>query len=261
MISLLTAAMLCAGSCNRATEMRYDGIESSGEPHSIAHLKSLCTGSSRTIREEIAVSGRVTGNDRYGEFVHMLVLEDESGGICLFLDGDRLADEYPFGSEVTVSCNGLTLCQYGGKVQLGATPGDYGAGRISQEYAARCLRTGPPPAEAPRPVPAAIPEIGSRHIDTYIRLDGVRFTGRGSWCDSDPVTGAPVTTEHTIADDAGNTFTVRTAGTCIYANEPLPSGTGSLCGIVDCFNGKYSLRITNCEVRFVNAGASPTTAP
>ena len=79
----------------------------------------------------------------------------------------------------------------------------------------------------------------------------MRFTDAGTtWCDTDPETGRTVATERTIADARGRTFTVRTAGTCVYAKEPVPQGTGSLYGIIDYFAGKYTLRVTNREAVF-----------
>ena len=53
-----------------------------------------------------------------------------------------------------------------------------------------------------------------------------------------------------ILDAEGNEFTVRSVATCVYAKEPVPSGTGSLYGIIDYFAGKYTLRVTNREAAF-----------
>ncbi len=100
-----------------------------------------------------------------------------------------------------------------------------------------------------------------RHTDTYVHFEGVRFVQQGNWCDPDPETGRPATTERQIADASGREFTVRTAGTCTYATEPVPQGTGSVYGIIDYFNGKYTLRIANREVDFATVAARPTACP
>lgn len=84
-----------------------------------------------------------------------------------------------------------------------------------------------------------------------MRFDGVQFADAGkTWCDTDPETGRTVATERTILDAGGNEFTVRSTATCVYAKEPVPSGTGSLYGIIDYFAGKYTLRVTNREAAF-----------
>lgn len=254
-----TLLLVLAAACDKASAPRY-GEE--GRIRSIAYLKSLCAGAqSVVVREEFAIRGRVTGNDRFGEFYKTLILEDDSGGIGIAADCDRLADRYPFGCEVTVQCNGLTLNESGGKIQLGTTPTEQGAGRIPRDELPRYLRVGPTPGAPPRPARLAFSEIGPRHTDTYVRFDGVRFPEGGSWCATDPVTHRSMTTEHPITDAGGRSFLIRAAGTCTYADEPVPSGTGSVCGIVDYFNGRFSLRITNYEIRFVSAATLPTTYP
>lgn len=93
----------------------------------------------------------------------------------------------------------------------------------------------------------SISEISLRDVDTYVRFDQVRFTTQGTWCDIDPLSGKRLTTERTIVDSTGATFRVRTLGSAQYAGEPLPKGKGSLCGIVDYFNGEFALRVTNYE--------------
>ena len=90
-----------------------------------------------------------------------------------------------------------------------------------------------------------------RDAGRYLRFEGVRFADPGvSWCDTDPVTLAWMTTERKLVDAAGRTLSVRTLAGCRYAAEPLPSGNGSVQGILDYFNGEFSLRITNREFFF-----------
>ena len=98
-------------------------------------------------------------------------------------------------------------------------------------------------------------------VAVYMLASRKRFVQQGNWCDPDPETGRPATTERQIADASGREFTVRTAGTCTYATEPVPQGTGSVYGIIDYFNGKYTLRIANREVDFATVAALPTACP
>ena len=89
----------------------------------------------------------------------------------------------------TVRCNGLTLCDYGGKIQLGTTPGDGGAGCIPREELARYIRTEPPGGETPSAQLLTFDAVSARHIDTRVRFDDVRFADAGkTWCDTDPET-------------------------------------------------------------------------
>lgn len=55
----------------------------------------------------------------------------------------------------------------------------------------------------------------------------MRFADEGTtWCDFDPESGDPVTTDRTLLDAAGRQFVVRTDRRCLYARKPLPAGEG-----------------------------------
>lgn len=264
---LILAAVLCmAAACNSATEPLRPEQPAAETVHSIAQLKNLCAGlTSTAVTRDIVIQGRIVGNDLYGEFYKTLVVEDASGGISIAVDQTPLADTYRWGALLTVRCNGLWLCDYGGKIMLGAQPGEFGAGRIPEEELARYFTVSQNVATSPLATPLALSEVGPRHIDTRVRFDNVRFEQQGvMWCDFDPLTGQCLTTERTILDPDGNRFVVRTASTCSYATEPLPSGSGSLYGVVDYFAGKYSLHVSNRGALFdgpFSAAAPPTACP
>ncbi len=248
-ISLLLAATLgCAAGCSRSDGWNDPGKEEP-ETYSIAWLKSQGRGESRLLTEAIVVRGRVVANDRYGEWSRSLVIEDETGGITIFADAVRLADRYPFGATVVLYCNGLRLYDLGGKIVVGAEPSAYGFGIAAEEVASH-LHRGEDRPSAPEPRVVSLDAIRAESVDTYVQVRNVRFCERAGWCDRDPETGRYVDTERTIVDEAGRTFLVRTSGGCLYAKESLPEGKGSICGVVDCFNGKYTLRVVNREIDF-----------
>lgn len=260
----LSLLILLAG-CDRASEPGFDGEGPGPAPtpqHTVTYLKSLCDGKvSVKVTQDIVIRGFVTANDLYGEFSRTLVVEDASGGISIAADHASLSDDYPFGTIVNVRCNGLTLCNYGGKIELGTTPGENGAGRIPRTELSRYIRTEPPGGEIHRAAPLTFGEVSARHIDTRVRFDEVRFTQAGTWCDTDPETGRVVATERIIADTEGREFVVRSAGTCTYAKEPLPQGKGSLYGIIDYFDGKFTLRVTNRGAVFSDSADASAAHP
>ena len=228
-------ALLLLAACDRTSKLSFEG-GAPGGVHTIADLKARCTANSVAVTEDITLEGVVTGNDFYGEFYKTLVVEDASGG--------------------------LTLGDYGGKIQLGTAPdGDYGVGRIPREELGRYLRRNPDKDRRPRPAVCTFDAIGPRQTDTYVCFEGVRFTEAGPWCDTDPETSEPQTSERTLTDAQGRTFRVRTLGTCAYATEPVPQGTGSVYGIIDYFNGKYTLRVSERRVEFANAAGLPRAYP
>lgn len=260
-VSVVLALAALAG-CDKASGLKYDDGTPKGRV-TIAELKSRCTGDCTAVTEDITVGGVVTGNDLYGEFYKTLVVEDASGGISIAVDATELYVDYPVGTALTIHCNGLALCDYGGKVMLGTRPTgeNAGPGRIPLAEVGLYLRRKQAEVAPVRPRTLSFGEVGMRYADTYVHFEGVRFTQQGNWCDPDPETGRPAATERRIADASGREFIVRTAGTCTYATEPVPQGTGSVYGIIDYFNGKYTLRITNREVDFATVARRPTTYP
>jgi len=253
---LLLAALSAA--CDRATTIDFETPQLPGATCSIARLKSLCDGQRRPIADQTVVRGTVTGNNRYGEFYREIVIQDATGGLTIAADYPAADNPYPLGEELIVYCNGLTLYDYGGKIELGKVTEEGVC--IPREELEQHLRLSGRTPEQITATPVRIDRLTASHADTYIRIDSVRFVESGAWCDRDPETGHRTTTRHTIADTRGNTLTVRTLGSCIYAGEPLPEGSGSLCGIVDCFGGSCSLRITGFETAFVVTPATPPTA-
>ena len=259
-ISLLTAT---AG-CNSASEPVYRSAPEESRI-SIAGLKSYCDGVvSAPVTEDLTVCGQVVANDLYGEFSQEIVIQDDSGGIGVALEGTGLSNRFPFGALVEIRCNGLVLTDYGGKVGIGSASGEYGSEAIPAEEIDRHVRISTDVGEMPRACRLAFDEVRSRYIDTRVRFDNVRFAEPGrTWCDTDPAEGRVVTTEREIVDSEGRRLAVRTLRTCDYALEPLPDGEGSLVGVLDYFGGEYMLRVTFREMDFpgTKKGAPETDTP
>lgn len=245
-------SLLLAVGCNRASEPRF-GQSPAATRLSIAGLKTLCdAASSARIARDAAVRGEVVANDLYGEFRREIIIQDETGGISVAVEGEQLADRFPFGAIVEIRCNGLSLCDYGGKIRLGTEPGDDGApGEIPEEEIERHIRIVGAVDTEPRVQVLRPGEVTDRQVDTRVRFEEVRFVDVGAaWCNVDPETNRLVTTERGIVDADGDRFIVRTLWSCDYGAESLPEGSGSLTGVIDYFGGKYSLRVTFREKEF-----------
>lgn len=249
--------LLLLGGCSRATAPD-DGSGTPAVVQSIAQLKASCGSTGTVIRQEIAVQGVVTGNDRYGEFVRQLVIEDATGGLLIDIEATELHQRYPVGMRLTLHCNGLTLMNYGGRIELMADPSDpYGRNGIAAGDLARFLYPAAGSGEAPRPALRQLGELGADQLDTFVRVEGVRFAAtaaseglEAAWCRRDPQSGETLTTEHTLIDRAGSTFIVRVPATADYARDALPTGEGALCGIVGRFDGHYVLRVADHGIYF-----------
>ena len=158
--------------CDRATALRYaDGDPAGRQTITVAALKERCHGPSVRIAEELNIRGMVVANDAYGEFPKTLVLEDGTGGIEILADLPDLSHDYELGCSMTVLCNGLSLGDYGGKIQMGApSEGSYPVARIPAERIARHLRRNSGNIGGRIPLTLGFDDLASHLISRYVRF-------------------------------------------------------------------------------------------
>ena len=254
-VTLIIIASGLLQGCTIATEDSDNtpAVEYPDSPNnriSIAHLKSLCRADRTVITEDISIEGHIIVNDLYGEYIKSIVIADDSGCIEISVDCASTAEIFFVGARIVVSCSSLALGDYGGRIILGSTASDeYSVGRIAERDFGRYFLIDKSKPKEIIPQVVQISEIDTTHIGNYIEFRKVHFTAGGyaEWCDKDEE-GKYITTERTIADSSGNEFSVRTIAECTYCNEMLPQGVCTLRGIVEYFNGHYSLRIINHQI-------------
>ena len=251
---VIAGSVLLSCSVEREDNADTPPAEYPETPHSkvsIAHLKSLCRTDRVVITDDISIEGHIIVNDLYGEFIKSIVVADESGCLEVSVDCTSTAEIFFVGARMVVSCSSLALGDYGGRIILGAATSDeYSVGRVAEKDFSRYFLIDTSKPKEITPQVTKISNIDATHIGNYIELRDVRFIdgGAAEWCDKDTESGEYVTTERTITDPAGNEFTVRTLAECTYRNETLPQEVCTLRGIVDYFNGQYSLRVINHQI-------------
>lgn len=219
---------------------------------SIAHLKTLATGQSRTITEDISIEGYIVANDLFGEYYKSIVLCDESGGIEISIETNSTASIFPCAAKVRVHCTSLVLGNYFGRVILGAKSYDYTVGRIDESDFTRYFTIDRLSPKTIEPTPITIAEISPALIGNYVEIADVEFTdgGKQRWCDIDCESGEIITTERELCDTQGHSIWIRTIAQCSYASEMLPTGRGRIRGIIERYSNHYSLRIVNRQFDF-----------
>ena len=102
------------------------------------------------------------------------------------------------------------------------------------------------------PTATTIAELTPSHIGNYVVINHLSFKEQAgmTWCDKDPLTGQYITTVRTAYDSDNRPLSIRTIAQCDYRSEAIPSGQGSLYGIVEYVNGEYTLRIVNHGIVF-----------
>lgn len=86
---------------------------------SIAALKALYTGKPYHIEDDIVIKGTIISSDNSGNIYRSLYIQDETGAIEVKIGSSGLYNDYKTGQTLYVKCEGLTLGNYGGMLQIG----------------------------------------------------------------------------------------------------------------------------------------------
>ncbi|HNW97105.1 MAG TPA: DUF5689 domain-containing protein [Bacteroidales bacterium] len=196
-------------------------------------------GSLESIDTNIIIKGIVTANDETGNIYKAIYIEDDSAGIQIPINDTYLYSTYAVGQPVYVKCQGLALGEYGGNIQLGYIVGGV-IGRIPVNEIANHLFLDSLPGNAPIPVNLTIPTIlsSTSYYNRLVKIDNVFFPDSGQ-----TFSLTTATTNHNIQDLNGNIVVMRTSNYATFASSLMPSGTGSVTGILSVYNGTRQLYI------------------
>ena len=215
-------------------------------PVSIAFVKYCYKGYPYTFTEDYRIRGIVVSTDRSGNYYKTLAVADDSGAIEVKVNCERLFEYYYIGTPVEIYCNGLTVGGIGGTVQLGASPsGGYETGYIDFADMALKIRITGEQAEVV-PVKVCVADIDDSLLGSLVAVESVQFTefSGEAWCDEDQddPTGFRDTVR-TVISALGDEIGVYTSRRAEFASWALPSGSGSIEGILSVYDGRYVLRV------------------
>lgn len=213
----------------------------------IAHVKSLFTGTIIPIDSDFVIKGVVIGDDHSGNLYKSLVIQDSTGGINIQLDQSNFFTTYKVGRNVFIKCRGLVLGDYNGLIQLGGyidhSSGTPSVGRIPQSLIPAHLVAGK--WNQPYTV-KTITDISSLdyNIDQnkIIRIDNVHFENSAvcqTWADLIGQTSG----NRNLVDANGNIIVVRTSNFTTFAGNKIPGDTGSVIGIFQIYGSTAQLII------------------
>ena len=227
----------------------------------IAELKARhIVGEFEEITDDVIIKGVVISDDQPGNFFRKLQIEDATGGIELAIDATELHNDYPVGREVFVKCQGLTLGDFAGFMQLGLGTVPSGSftntGRIPELVLGNYLIKGAR-GEAPQGTVVTLDDLNADSYDEnlgrLITLENVEFAA-SSVGETYAIGGSnPQTVNLDITDCSGNTIILRTSGFSSFANQVVPSGNGNLTAVYTLFNSTRQLVIRDTsDVDFPN---------
>ena len=106
---------------------------------SIAEVKAMYAANGSKpylVRKRCVIKGQVTTSDQVGNLYKTLYIQDETAGIEIKIGKNGLYNEYKLGQWIYVDCDGLTIGNYNGMINIGyADPtGEYETGYLEHSY-------------------------------------------------------------------------------------------------------------------------------
>lgn len=267
---LIIIAIFCLTGCNNWEEPKFEVPQYVGpEPNKtirdllnchvnvgVYALDSICK-----YDETFIVDGVVVSTDEGGNYYKSLVIQDETGAIELQLDQSGLFNHYPLGQKVVLDCRGLIIGDYHNKFQVGWEYELYSVGRINSMYITRYLYKDGVPSLDNLPEPLTTDQIdftSYNDVSKLVKLENCQFS-EASW--GKPLSYNDYVTEHELnVPGVANPIIVRTSNYAKFRSMPVPSGVGTLYGILSVYNSSYQLMIrTRDDIQFDEAGGGTTS--
>ena len=201
----------------------------------IAELKALYTGASLVIEDPLIIEGVIVADDSSGNFFRALILQDETAGIEIRFAVTDLYNDYPMWRKLYVNCQGLTLSNYNGVLQLG----DVQAALIDKHLCRGAKN------QVVTPKVLTIAELNASHIHTLVRLEKVQFddgSAGQTYANAVALQSRNLTLKECETDDK---ILVRSSGYSDFANVVSPTGSGSIEAIYSVFQSDQQLFIRN----------------
>lgn len=189
------------------------------------------------ITTNVIVKGIVVANDESGNLYKQIYIEDDSAGLQIQLDDQNLFNTYKIGQTVYVKCKGLALGEYGGNLQLGYDVEGV-INRIPSALITAHLLLDSVPGAPPDPKLITIPTLSDSRLNMLVKLEGIHFADVGQ-----PFSLSTATTNRNMLDATGNILVLRTSNYATFASSLIPSGTGTVTGILSIYNSGYQFYI------------------
>lgn len=256
-ILLAFCAVLALTACERTYDVpplnvpHYDGPAPNTN---IAQLLSKYTGYTDTkgvtIEDDLYLRATVSGNDESGNIYKGIYVDDGSNGLLFKVDQTGMANLYRVGQDVVIKLKGLAIGSYGGMVQIGAPSTDpkYSTGFIPGATLSEVFALD---GEINNSAYLLGKEFNSfdefkanaeKYMGRVITINGVSFVNGGSNIFAPKKADGSV---QSVNESIGGwtNLVVRTSSAADFANETLPSGKGSLTGMLTKYRDTYQLII------------------
>lgn len=226
--------------------------------------------------EDYIIHGRVISSDASGNIYRYLLIQDETSAINLSINGQNMWSHYRIGQDIVINVTDLYMGAYGGFYQIGWL-GEYsGAASTSfldpDIFELHSQLNGMPSSKDPKLVTmdgtwpsdqpycvvlnslSDITSLAPTSLSTDTKRGGLDMMGQlveiqnVSFVDGGKEPFAPYheTVNRNITDGT-NTLIVRNSGYSNFYNTMLPEGTGTVRGILSCYNSDWQILLRSAD--------------
>jgi len=214
-----------------------------------------------SIKGDTIIKGVIIGNDESGNIYKQLIIQDGTSGIVVNIDRANMYTEYKVGQRVFIKCKGMYIGDYNSLVQIGYIY-QGGIGQLPSILVPEHIFKDSLPGKTPEPVTMSIPTTinpsNVAKVSTLVKFENVQFVEAGQvYCPSNVSSAI----DRTIKDANGTPLIVRNSKHASFASALMPSGTGTVVGILSNYRGKPQLvlRDTSDVYGFTGGGSTPGT--
>ncbi len=225
------------------------------ENYSILKLKQAYT-TLDSIKGDTIIKGIIIGNDESGNIYKQLIIQDSTSGIVININRTDMYLKYRIGQRVYVKCKGMYIGDYNDLIQIGYNNNGE-IGQLPSTLVGNHIFKDGLPGEAPEPVTMTIPTTinssNAAKVSTLVKFENVQFVEAGEEYCPDNVSSA---IDRNIKDADGNTMIVRNSVYASFHKAIMPSGTGTVIGILSNYRGtpQLILRDTSDVQGFIASG-------
>ncbi|TNE54125.1 MAG: DUF5017 domain-containing protein [Bacteroidetes bacterium] len=226
---MMAVALVYGGlltSCKKEFDSPPENVIPTGKKITISELIAMHNGAPLKFTEDYSVFGVVSMDENTGNLYKNIFIQDQNAGINVRLLNSGGVYE---GDSVRVYLKGTVLSIYNGVYQIDSV--DVDKNIIKQKTKVPVT-----------PITVTIDQLNDSHQARLIKLNGVEFLeGELGGTFADAVNQS--SQNRTLTDCSGNLILVRTSGFASFAGDKIPTGRGSIIGVLSRYNSDLQLYI------------------
>lgn len=207
------------------------------------------------VTDDDIIEGVITANDISGNLYKQIFIEDETGGLMVAIDRNDIYNDFRVGQKIFIETKGLYMGKYGGMPQLGYrysrnNDGNYSIGQMTWEQVKdKIFKDGYPDPESVVPAEIDYNDFTEDNYGRLVKLEGVYFDDSGQIFSYPDEEGDVQTLNRVIrfAANESQTVTARMSSAADFASDTIPSGVGTVTGILTVYSGTVQLLVREKE--------------